>query len=235
MTPDDFRKIVLACDGAVESSHMNHPDFRLGGKIFATLSGPDQELGMVKLKPDHQQTLVDSEPEIFYPATGAWGKQGCTMIRLKKAKKRSVKSAVTLAAENLEPVIGSGKKSVKQLSPTVPSARKSASKPKPSTSPENPDHLRRVRKVCLAFPDTQETITWGNPLFRVGEKKFAGLAAGILGCKLEIPHAKKIIKLPGFSKAPYVGNQGWVSIDLKLVTNWKLIAELIAESYGLIS
>ena len=85
MTADEFRKFALWFDGAIESSHMNHPDFRLGGKIFATLSGSDLELGMVKLTPDQQQSLLESEPEVYFPANGAWGNQGCTMIRLKKS------------------------------------------------------------------------------------------------------------------------------------------------------
>jgi hypothetical protein len=107
MKGQDFRALALSHSGAVESSHMNHPDFRLGGKIFATLSGADEERGMVKLTPQQQKTFVDADPEAFQSASGAWGRQGCTMVQLAQAKKSLVKTAIKLAVENVQ---GSGEK-----------------------------------------------------------------------------------------------------------------------------
>ncbi len=102
MKDQAFRALVLAHAGAVESSHMNHPDFRIGGKIFATLSGPSMEWGMVKLTPLQQKTFIDADDRAFQPASGSWGKQGCTMIRLRLAKKSLVMAAIKLAVENLD-------------------------------------------------------------------------------------------------------------------------------------
>src|SRR4051812_31093592 len=96
MTVDEFRKMALSFEGTEERSHMNHPDFRVGGKIFATIS-PNPELGMVKLSPEEQQNYLDAAPGVFEPAAGAWGKGGATMVRLKDAKKAMVKKALETA------------------------------------------------------------------------------------------------------------------------------------------
>ena len=71
MTADKFRNLALSLPEACESAHMGHPDFRVGGKIFATL-GPDEEWGMVKLTPEKQASFLRAEPDVFRPASGAW-------------------------------------------------------------------------------------------------------------------------------------------------------------------
>jgi hypothetical protein len=76
---DDFRRIALSFPGAEESSHMNHPDFRVGGKIFATLGSPDEAHGMVSLLPEQQADFM-SLSEAFHPASGAWGWRRCPTI-----------------------------------------------------------------------------------------------------------------------------------------------------------
>ena len=96
MTSKDFRRIALGMQGAVEGEHMAHPDFRANGRIFATLS-PDAEWGMVKLKPDQQDEFVRAESATFVPATGAWGRSGCTMVQLASAGRETVGDAMTLA------------------------------------------------------------------------------------------------------------------------------------------
>src|SRR3954453_13996212 len=97
MTPDDFRRIALSFPETEERAHMNHPDFRVWGKIFATLSYPDAEWGMVKLSPEQQQNYLDAAPGVFEPASGAWGRGGATMVRLKAAKKVLVQKALETA------------------------------------------------------------------------------------------------------------------------------------------
>jgi hypothetical protein len=99
MTPKAFRRIALGFEGAVEGSHMNHPDFRANGKIFATIH-PDNAQGMVKLTPDQQERFLDEYPEMFTPAAGAWGRQGCTMVLFKAADEEVVGEAMTLAWQN---------------------------------------------------------------------------------------------------------------------------------------
>ena len=96
MTPREFAKLACALPEAVEAGHHGHPDFRVGGKIFATL-GPDGDWGMVKVHPVEQAELVKLEPEAYEPVNGAWGRQGCTRVNLDSAKKGSVKRALQLA------------------------------------------------------------------------------------------------------------------------------------------
>jgi hypothetical protein len=100
MTADDFREIVLALDGAAEGAHMGHPDFRANGRIFASLHSQDR-FGMVKLTPEEQAVLVREHPESFEPSAGAWGRQGCTNVRLATADRRAVRSAARLAWEGI--------------------------------------------------------------------------------------------------------------------------------------
>jgi len=97
MTADQFRRLVLGLPGVSENAHMGHPDFRVGGKIFATLGPPEAGWGMVKLTPAQQQRFLREQPEIFAPAKGAWGRQGCTNVRLKSATKAKLQSALVAA------------------------------------------------------------------------------------------------------------------------------------------
>jgi hypothetical protein len=81
-TPDDFRRLALAFPGAEEQGHMGHPDFRVGGKIFATLGYPDSAHGMVVLLPEQQELALAAEPDAFSLAAGAWGRGGATLVSL---------------------------------------------------------------------------------------------------------------------------------------------------------
>lgn len=96
MTERTFRRIALGMAGAVESAHMGHPDFRANGRIFATLRG-DGTHGMVKLAPEEQERFVRDHPETFTPEAGAWGRQGCTRVRLDAADEETLGEAMTLA------------------------------------------------------------------------------------------------------------------------------------------
>ena len=100
MTPKDFRRIALGMEGAVEASHMDHPDFRVNGKIFATIH-TDNAQGMVKLTPEQQERFIRENPKMFHPAAGAWGRGGSTMVTFAEAKDDVVGEAMTLAWQNL--------------------------------------------------------------------------------------------------------------------------------------
>ncbi|MBI5763432.1 MAG: MmcQ/YjbR family DNA-binding protein [Planctomycetes bacterium] len=102
MTLESFRQLALSFPEAIESSHMNHPDFRVRNKIFATIR-PEEGLGMVKLTPAQQKQFAKSEPTVFEPVPGGWGKGGATYIRLKSAKKESVRKALDAAWRNTAP------------------------------------------------------------------------------------------------------------------------------------
>jgi hypothetical protein len=103
MTPDTFRRIALSLPETSESAHMDHPDFRVRGKIFATLGWPDQAWGMVKLTPDEQEVVVAAEPGVFVAVQGTWGRRGCTNVRLEAASERTLRSALSKAWRKAAP------------------------------------------------------------------------------------------------------------------------------------
>lgn len=103
MTSGEFRKMALSFPGAEERRHMEHPDFRVSGKIFATLRYPNTSWGMVKLFPDQQKELVRTDPAAFLPVSGAWGRQGATQVNLKAAKKTKLREALEMAWEKAAP------------------------------------------------------------------------------------------------------------------------------------
>jgi len=94
-TAAQFRKLALAQPGAEEGSHMQHADFRAGGKIFAGLT-PDERRATLKLLPE-VQAMVTSDPA-FEPAAGAWGLSGWTSIELAGVKIGALSDLVAEAA-----------------------------------------------------------------------------------------------------------------------------------------
>src|SRR5262249_46222771 len=103
VTTDEFRLLALELPEAVESAHQGHPDFRVRGKVFATLAYPDEGFGMVKLTPEQQGTFVRTEPAVFSAVKGTWGQRGATLVRLLPASEPSVRSALTMAWRNVAP------------------------------------------------------------------------------------------------------------------------------------
>ncbi len=103
MAPNKFRELALSFPEAIESAHMHHPDFRVAGKIFATLHYPNENSAMVKLSPDDQKEFVGTKPDVFEPANGAWGRQGSTIVHLPAATIDVVREALTAAWRNTAP------------------------------------------------------------------------------------------------------------------------------------
>jgi hypothetical protein len=89
--------MALGLDGAAEGSHMGHADFRVKGRVFATLGYPDEGHGMVKLAPEEQEARMSGAPGVFRPAPGAWGRQGSTLVRLDGAAGNEVRGAMASA------------------------------------------------------------------------------------------------------------------------------------------
>lgn len=114
VSPKDFRRIALGMENAIEGAHMGHPDFRVDGRIFATLH-PDHKFGMVKLTPEQQEKFVRENPAAFAPESGAWGRAGCTKVRLDAVQEDTLGEAMTLAWQNV----------------TKPTAKPSQRKPAP--------------------------------------------------------------------------------------------------------
>jgi len=103
MTAEEFRKMALSLPETAEAAHMGHPDFRVGGKIFATLSPPGEGWAMVKLTPEQQESFVQSEPKVFAAFNGAWGRGGATKVHLRAAKKNTIGTALVFAWRNRAP------------------------------------------------------------------------------------------------------------------------------------
>lgn len=97
MNAADFRRLALSLDGAEERSHMGQPDFRVGGRIFATLASEAQGYGNVKLTPEQQAAFVREMPEVFLPVAGGWGRMGMTHIRLAEATENVIAGALGAA------------------------------------------------------------------------------------------------------------------------------------------
>ncbi len=110
MTAAEFRQLALSIPQSVEAEHMAHPDFRIAGKIFASLGAPDDDWAMVKLTPEEQQAFVEKATTAFQPCTGAWGRAGYTNIHLPHANRRLVQSAVKAAARTVAAKIPKKKK-----------------------------------------------------------------------------------------------------------------------------
>jgi hypothetical protein len=96
VTANDFRRLALGLEGVIEASHMDHPDFRVGGRIFATLQ-PGLKKGMVALSPEEQAGFIEDAPKMFEPVAGAWGRGGATSVLLAAAEEEIVGEALTLA------------------------------------------------------------------------------------------------------------------------------------------
>jgi len=103
MTAKDFRQIALSLPETEERAHMDHPDFRVAGKIFATLGYPDKTRGMVKLSPEEQHYFSKDYPDVFIPVKGNWGRRGATSVHLKAAKKDALAKAIQAAWRNTAP------------------------------------------------------------------------------------------------------------------------------------
>ncbi len=97
MTPNDFRRIALSLEGAEEGSHMGSPDFRVDGRIFATLAAQDQGYGNLMLSPEQQALFVEELPEIFRAIPGGWGRMGSTHVVLSKVDKDVLSGALETA------------------------------------------------------------------------------------------------------------------------------------------
>jgi hypothetical protein len=97
MTVADFRRLALSLAGAVEGSHMGSADFRVGGRIFATLASQSKGYGNLMLSPELQADFVAEQPYVFLPVAGGWGRNGATHIRLAQANEDLLEGALRAA------------------------------------------------------------------------------------------------------------------------------------------
>jgi hypothetical protein len=139
MTPDDFRRIALSLEGAEEGSHMGAVDFRVGGRIFATLASVDQGYGNLMLDPEQQAMFVEDLPDVFLPVHGGWGRMGATYIRLAKSSEEVLTGALQTA----------WKLRLEKNAKTNPRAKKAVAKSRPAAeskaAAKSPTHSKRSR------------------------------------------------------------------------------------------
>jgi hypothetical protein len=100
MTARDFRRIALRLPQVAELAHQGHPDFRVEGRIFATLGYPGRGWAMVKLTAEQQELFVRAQPAAFAAVKGGWGRRGATNVRLQAADERAVREALIIAWRN---------------------------------------------------------------------------------------------------------------------------------------
>ena len=163
MTAGGFRRIALSMPEAIEASHMGHPDFRVGKKIFATLGYPDAAWGMVKLTPEKQAALVAAQPKVFVPVAGGWGRNGSTNVRPKAASAAILKSALATAWRNVAP-----KGLLKSEEAEKPPGRV-ATKTAGGTLARAVGRMRRV-VTAAGLPDIEEDPSFGTPGLKVRGK-----------------------------------------------------------------
>ncbi len=132
MTANQFRKIALAMDGAIEGAHMSHPDFRAFGRIFATLHQGDKT-GMVQLTPEQQAVFVREHPDAFLPESGAWGRNGSTRVVLALVDEETLGEAMTLAWQGAA-ARGTAKRQPKRAAGKPQPRKREGTKKEPSKS-----------------------------------------------------------------------------------------------------
>jgi hypothetical protein len=103
MTAEQFRAIALSFPEAIEAAHMGHPDFRVGGKIFATLGFPNEGRAVLVLSPEEQEEVMSQHPEMFEPVPGGWGRRGSTQVLLKQITQSVLEAAMRKAWQRKAP------------------------------------------------------------------------------------------------------------------------------------
>jgi hypothetical protein len=131
MNAADFRRLALLLQGAEEGSHMGAPDFRVGGRIFATLASQDQGYGNLMLSPEQQAAFLEDQPDLFLPVAGGWGRMGVTHVRLSLATEDLLAGALRTAWKlRVEKNAKAGENKGKSKAP-VSTAKSNRKTPKP--------------------------------------------------------------------------------------------------------
>ena len=216
MNAKDFRRIVLGMEGAIESSHMDHPDFRVGNRIFATLTH-DEQMGMVALPAGEvQQEFIRAHPSAFSMVNGAWGLQGATRVHLESAEEDAVGEAVTVAWRHAVTKGPSRTKTSKVTKSTKKSATPKSAPPARTVKELLAPYPREVQSLARAtralmmdvLPKVKETVDSSGPYITYGYAPgYTGVVSYITvsqtGVKLgvargtSLPDPKKLLKGSG--------------------------------------
>jgi hypothetical protein len=202
VTANDFRRIALGMEGAFESSHMDHPDFRVNNRIFATLTH-DEQLGMVSLTPESQQGFMREHPSAFSPVNGSWGLQGATRVHLDSVEEDALGEAMTLAWR-LAVAKGPTKSRAKSAAAKPAKPAKATSAKAAVAKAAAPVRTRTLKQLLAPYSDEVQDL--------VG-------AARALMLEL-LPKVKETVDSTGpyihYSYAPgYKGVVGYISVNKK--------------------
>ncbi|MHB1311110.1 MAG: MmcQ/YjbR family DNA-binding protein [Gemmatimonadaceae bacterium] len=165
MTAAEFRRAALSLPEATEGAHMAHPDFRVGGKIFAALGHPGPEHASLVLTPLDQDLLLRSHPKAFSPAAGSWGRAGGTSVLLRAAPKKVVALALESAWRRRAPK--------KLLSARQSVARNADGAVRVSTGKVPAARFAVVRALAAALPGVEESTSYATPALKVKGKLMA--------------------------------------------------------------
>ena len=204
MTAKDFRRIALGMEGAIESSHMDHPDFRVGNRIFATLTH-DEQMGMVALPPGEvQHEFIRAHPPAFSMVNGAWGLQGATRVHLESAEEDAVGEAMTVAWRH---AVAKGPTRSTKVAPSTRTLKEML-----APYPRDVQSLARAARALLmdVLPKVKETVDPTGPYITYGyEPGYKGVVSYITvskqGVKLgvargaSLPDPKKLLQGSGKS------------------------------------
>ena len=156
MNATNFRRMALGLEGAEEGAHMGHPDFRVNGRIFATLR-TDLHTGVVKLSPGQQQEWLRSAPRAFFPQNGAWGLQGWTTVHLGEIDEETLGEALTMAWQGAMAKKAPARAKVAPPAKRQPAPRATTSGTRSAKTPTTVDEVhRRMCTGCSADPGEGE-------------------------------------------------------------------------------
>jgi hypothetical protein len=237
MTPNAFSKLALSLPGAVESAHCGHPDFRIHNKVFASLGAPSDDWAMVSLSPELQPTFVTADAETFRPASGAWGRSGCTLVFLPVATRELVKAALEVAIEHTASKV----KKKPAASPKKPKVAKKQLSRKLDAKVTD-DRRKRVLALIKSLPEATATpIGDGHLSLEVRGKRLGYFLANHHGdgrlavnLKADAADSRKLAeRSPSKFHIPkYVGRHGWLGIWLDgLNVDWDEVRSFLVAAY----
>ncbi len=241
MTPAAFRKLALALNGAVESAHCGHPDFRIHNKVFASVGAPTDDWAMVSLSPELQPTFVAADADTFRPASGAWGRSGCTMVYLPAAQRDLVQGALEVAIEHTASKV---------------KKKPAATAKKPKRAKKEPDRKldaklaatrrKRVESIISKLPEANAIpVGDGHLSLEVRGKRLGYFLANhhgdgrlALNLKSDAATCRKLAeRSPSKFHIPkYVGRHGWLGIWLDgPEVDWNEVRSLLVAAYRIVT
>jgi predicted DNA-binding protein (MmcQ/YjbR family) len=98
--------------------------------------------------------------------------------------------------------------------------------------------VQKLRGLCLRFPETRETASWGHPNFRAGKRIFSAFeivkGRPSIAFRLEAAEVDRLLRKKNFFATPYGGGR-WVSVWVDGAIDWRLVARLLDRSYQVVA